>query len=131
MKFVITGKPIPLPRAKQGKYGFYDPSYQAKKNFAWEVKQQYNGLPLSKNKGISVAFQFFMEMPKTWSNKKKERFNMTLHEKRPDFSNLQKFVEDSLNGILWEDDSIIANLDGSFKKWSYESKTIIDIKDGI
>jgi Holliday junction resolvase RusA-like endonuclease len=42
--------------------------------------------------------------------------------KKPDGDNLEKFLNDSLNGVLWDDDSKIT--------WLYRSKTITDSKQG-
>ena len=42
--------------------------------------------------------------------------------KRPDGDNLEKFLNDSLNGILWEDDARIV--------WTLRSKSYTSDKEG-
>lgn len=44
------------------------------------------------------------------------------HIKKPDGDNLEKFLNDALNGILWSDDSRIA--------WLLRSKSLTDAKVG-
>jgi len=120
----IKGKPIPLARARAGKKGFYDPQYQAKQNFAWEVKRIWRKEPL--NKAIKVNFYFYIGMPKSWSKKKRAIKDLTLHDQTPDLSNLIKFVEDALNDTLWKDDKLIGKIK-AFKRWSNDPRTIIEI----
>jgi len=49
-----------------------------------------------------------MPIPKGTS--KKKRAEMIYHTKRPDLDNLVKFVKDCMNGIVWHDDSLVAEL---------------------
>lgn len=44
------------------------------------------------------------------------------HVKRPDGDNLEKYLNDSLNGVVWTDDSRIA--------WLLRSKTLTCAKEG-
>lgn len=117
MKIVVPGVPIPLARARAGKRGFYDPQYQAKQNFAWEVKKHWKDPPLKEALELTVTLR--IPIPKSYSKKKKEQMKDQLHIRRPDGSNYFKFVEDALLGVLWEDDSYIAK--GTFiKLWTLE-----------
>lgn len=47
---------------------------------------------------------------------------MLPHTKKPDGDNLEKFLNDALNGIVWSDDSNIA--------WLLRSKSLCDAKEG-
>lgn len=47
---------------------------------------------------------------------------MCPHTKKPDGDNLEKFLNDALNGVVWQDDSHIA--------WLVRSKTITQEKEG-
>lgn len=44
------------------------------------------------------------------------------HVKRPDGDNLEKYLNDSLNGVVWTDDARIA--------WLLRSKTLTCAKEG-
>lgn len=136
MRLIIEGNPIPLQRARSSKGRFYDSQFEAKKNFAFEVKDQFskdkvnrhiiNKLPFKQPVELNV--QFYFQMPKSWSEKKKVRLNGTPHTARKDLDNLIKWVGDVLNEIVWEDDAQIWSIT-SCKTWSYEGLTIIDFTE--
>lgn len=126
VKIIVPGKPIPLARARSGSKGFYNPQYQAMKNFAWEVKTQYKSLPVELP--IKLCLCFYFPMPKSWSKKKKAALLCEPHCSTPDLSNLIKFVEDALNGVVWKDDALIWSIDAE-KKWcSDEGSTHIEFE---
>jgi Holliday junction resolvase RusA-like endonuclease len=60
--------------------------------------------------------------PLSLSGKKRALQNCLPHIKKPDGDNLEKFLNDSLNGIIWNDDSRIA--------WLVRSKSCTDAKEG-
>jgi Holliday junction resolvase RusA-like endonuclease len=121
----VKGDPIPLQRARASRHGFYDPQYIAKKNYASEVKLQFSQTPLEHQ--LEVTFEFYFKTPKSWSKKKKALLINQPHTENKDLSNLIKFPEDALNGILWLDDRYISKI-SAFKKWAEESKTIIKVE---
>lgn len=59
---------------------------------------------------ITLDITFFMQIPESYSEKRKNALVGTLHSKRPDLSNLIKYVEDVAQGILFFDDSCITNI---------------------
>ena len=123
----IPGNPIPLQRARATRKGFYDPQYQVKKNYAWEAQKFLPKDFIPINKPIRLEAVYYMKMPKSWSNKKKERFNTQPHTNHTDLSNMIKLTEDALNKILWEDDQFITNIIAA-KEWAYEGKTLLQIE---
>lgn len=57
------------------------------------------------NDPLKVCIDFFIAMPDSWSKKKREAMNGTLHRQKPDIDNLWKAATDA----LWpDDDSCIA-----------------------
>ena len=63
---------------------------------------------------LSVEIDFFIPMPNSWSKKKCEAMNGTLHRQKPDIDNLWKAATDA----LWpDDDSCIACCSGR-KFWA-------------
>jgi Holliday junction resolvase RusA-like endonuclease len=56
---------------------------------------------------------FYMEMPKSWSQKKKKEMNGKFHRQRPDIDNMIKSINDSL---LQEDSGVFYVV--AIKKWS-------------
>lgn len=63
---------------------------------------------------------FVIEMPESWSEKKKKLMDFTLHEQRPDRDNMLKALQDSFD----LDDGIVS--DGrTLKIWGRKGLTII------
>lgn len=123
----IPGEPIPLSRARAGKHGFYDPQWQTKQNVAAYVKQLiHDRKPITNPIRLTIIFQ--MSIPKSFSKKKQDTLQGKPHVKRPDSSNLLKFYEDALNGILWQDDCLIYDLT-IVKRYDMTPKTIITISE--
>jgi len=68
---------------------------------------------------------FVLKMPKSWSNKKKEEYNNTPHQQKPDLDNLLKAFKDAL---LSEDSKVHTYINIS-KVWGYSGAILI--KDDI
>lgn len=84
--------------------------YLAYKNdVAWQIKSQFNREPI--DSPVRVIITFFMPIPKSWTKKRKAQALGTSHVYRPDLDNLVKGAFDAANGILWKDDSVVAELD--------------------
>lgn len=66
-----------------------------------------------------------MPIPKKLSKKNRMLVVGIPHSKRPDLTNLIKFTEDALNGVLWEDDSIIYEIYAK-KVYGETPKTVIE-----
>ena len=126
LRFEIPGEPIPLKRHRTCKGKTYDPSKEAKRNFAWLVKQRAVGL-FPHAEGIKVEIEYHMPIPKSYSKTKRLNAIGKPHTKKPDLTNLAKFTEDALNHILWKDDAIIADLHVK-KIYSEEPKTVINLE---
>ena len=54
---------------------------------------------------ILATVTFYMPIPNSWSQKKKERHEGAIHTSKPDIDNLVKGLFDSLNKIAWKDDA--------------------------
>lgn len=77
---------------------------------------------------IEMIIEFHMPIPASLSKKKKRDCLSKPHSKKPDLSNLQKFFEDTFNGILYKDDSLITKVIAT-KFYSDEPKTVICIRE--
>ena len=127
MIIAVEGNPLPLQRARSGKQGFYDPQMIAKRNFAYIVKEQYKDPPITT--AIALTLDFYFAMPNSWSKKKKKLMEGKPHLDKKDIDNLAKYVLDSLNYIVWEDDCLISDLHAT-KIWAKKGLTKIEIKVG-
>lgn len=114
--FNIT--PVPKPRMTQRDKWLNPPRpcVQRYWDFKDQVKRAQVDLPTS---GASILFK--LPMPKSWSNKKKQRLNGGPHQSKPDLKNLLAALEDS----LYQDDSKIWEYKGLVKLWAYEGSITI------
>lgn len=60
-----------------------------------------------------ACITFFVPLPKSWSKKKRRQFHGTLHQSKPDLSNLLKSFEDA----ICTEDKYIAHYSGLGKRW--------------
>ena len=121
--YELSGSPIPWMRAGRKGNKYYDKQMSEKTKAQWEVKTAMRGL-YSHSEPIKVVIEFHMPIPKSWPKVKKKRALNKPHSSRPDIDNLLKFVDDSLNQVLWDDDSIIYEVHIR-KFYSQEPKTRI------
>ena len=100
-------KPKPAPRPRVTKSG----TFNAKDYTDW--KKGLNLLARTQikkpfEKELFVKIDFFYEIPKSWSKKKKESANW--HTSKPDIDNLIKSVLDGLNGVAFIDDAQVSSI---------------------
>jgi len=104
----------------------YFPQSKEASDVRKHLKDQYNSEPL--DTALFVRFVFHMPIPSTWNKTQKA---MALDGRlmpigKPDVSNLAKFYEDCMNGIVYSDDSRIVWV-SPLKKYDDESYTEIFI----
>lgn len=86
------------PRQTQSDRWKQRPVVMRYRAFADELRLKYReDLP------DSVHLTFYLAMPKSWSQKKRDAMRGTPHQQKPDFDNLAKSVADALR----EDDSTV------------------------
>lgn len=110
-KYTLQGKPIPLnrPRVNTRHNRIYDSQRTLKEDSILQLKLQHADGPFIEGP-LSLNATFFMPIPKSYSKKKKDETNGTLHTTVPDLSNLIKYLEDVAQGILFSNDSKISNI---------------------
>lgn len=103
------------PKAKvsvrMGRKSIYNPSQrgmQQTRHYVKSLLPQLGGSLLSG--ALLVIVHFKMPIPKTIRPLQRQFFHNAPHAKRPDGDNLEKFLNDALNGIIWRDDSEISVL---------------------
>ena len=125
--FVVKGFPIAKPRMTQRDKWY--PRAVTKKYWEWKELIGYSALPVRPREVITgpVKMVLTFYMPKSRISKQIHKE----HIKKPDLSNLIKAVEDSLNGVIYRDDSQIISLE-AHKKFAEpgEEKVVIGISHG-
>lgn len=127
--YEIPGKPIPLQRPRMcGKF-VYDPQKKEKKEYREKIEKLRDAIfPCSTP--MKLIVEYHMPIPKSYSQKRSLECEKQPHVKKPDLSNLIKFTEDALNGLLWKDDAYISEI-AAKKIYSKEPKTVFKIETNI
>lgn len=132
LNFEILGEPVPLKRAhisgRHNKYAMFDSQVDAKTAFKWKCIVQESPKRGLMDGAIKAYLEFHCGIPKSWSNKKKEKMNGKFKNSKPDLDNLIKFVFDALEGTFFTNDSRIVDIH-AFKVFSEEAKTIVVLED--
>lgn len=107
--YILRGNPTPLQRPKLTSFPYphaYDPQKQAKAESQIDLRLQHGYSKLTEGP-ITLEVTFFMPIPASTPKKKKELLLGQPHVKKPDLSNMIKYLEDVSQGILFRDDAII------------------------
>lgn len=107
--FEIEGEPVAKgrPRLNRNGHVFTPRKTHLYENFVRvKAKEAMRGKkPLSRP--VAITLTAFFGIPKSWSKKKKAAADMGPHAKKPDLDNVVKAVVDGMNGIVFEDDSLV------------------------
>lgn len=105
----------------------YNPKQKERDQYQLQFLKQYT-LPFLLNSPLRIEFTFQFAYPKSYSKKKITQIQEenNLHTIRPDATNLQKFLEDALKGVVISDDSIVHDI-RSIKRFGKENKVNIKI----
>lgn len=86
MRFLLLGNPLPKQRPRSSKGRFYSPSTPEEQRIAAHLEAQMDyKAPSSEDVSITVRFY-------------------RANKRRVDLDNLLKLVLDAANGVIWEDD---------------------------
>lgn len=113
---IIEGKPEPQLRPRATRIGnsirLYDPkTTKDYKNYVkLSAKQQWTKKPLEG--ALTVNMDIYRQIPKSTSKKRRKLKNDKEIRPivKPDIDNYTKGILDSLNGIVWKDDSQVVSL---------------------
>ena len=129
--YTVTIPITPKPKGvwSLGKYGTYNPSARGQKQTLEHVKKQLGDISSLKGP-LLVIVHYQLPAPQSLSMGKRKKLHLLPHPKRPDGDNLEKFLNDALNGYLWEDDARIAFLFRT-KTYTYkpEGRTTLFVRE--
>jgi len=125
--YEIPGNPIALKRHRHSGKKCYDSQKKEKETAQWHMQTLVNGL-FPAHSAIKLVVEYHMPIPQSYSKKRTKECLLGPHAKKPDLSNLIKFTEDTFNGIVWKDDSLISEIEAR-KFYSQTPKTVFKIED--
>ncbi len=99
--------PVPASRPRVTRFSTYFPKKytQFRKDFAMIL----DDLDVELSEGLLYAkLDFFMQIPKSWSNKKKANKEGKYADNNVDVDNLVKACLDSCEGVFYENDNQVA-----------------------
>jgi len=119
--FTIRGPPKPLVRHRLSTMRMYNPSAKSQESFRQVLNQtlmkDLSHMPIFPNQTLAVTIAFRMKRPKSHflaNRPGADRLRPSAPQQtsitRSDVDNLAKFVLDSLNGCMYEDDRQVASL---------------------
>lgn len=121
-------------RHRKGRHGvYYDPSKLDKDRMRRYMliavmEMGLDRTELARRRVLRVDLRFGMPIPSSWSQKVSKSVEGHPHTKKPDIDNLRKLVFDAGIGLLWPDDSIIAQ-DHAEKIYSLDPHTYIAVTE--
>lgn len=122
-KVIIPITPKPKASVQMAKGRWYNPSSKGMCEVTRYLQKKFKDKPMPLLKGpILVIVHFVLPAPLSLPQRKREAQNYRPHTKKPDGDNLEKFLNDSLNGVVWDDDARIT--------WILRSKTLTSDKQG-
>ena len=130
ISFTIPGTPVPQGRPRFNsitKKTYYDDKTTAYRDLVKRcaIKAQ-NGRD-SLTGALAMIVDCTFPVPVSWPKKRKEKaLSGKWHILRPDASNILKGIEDSLNGIVYDDDSQIV-VSMCFKKYGAEPEAKVTV----
>jgi len=126
VSFVIPGDPVPFARAgSMGKRRFTP----AKQSQFMSMVKIIAHTSMTNKRLLDGALRLTIEArysrPESWSQKRKDATFWKVS--RPDLSNIQKIIEDALNGVVWNDDAQVVESIAR-KSYGHKSETIVTIE---
>ena len=109
MKLKFHVLPVPASRPRVTRWStFYGKKYTEFKKAMEIAKSDVHCTPIEGN--VYAKLDFFIQIPKSWSKKKKEAKIGTFCDNNADIDNYCKAIMDSLNGKCYVDDRQVVML---------------------
>lgn len=117
-KYTLNISPCPKPRMTQSDRWKVRPA--TSKYWAFKDEVAYHVTSLALSPADEIMAHFYIEMPKSWSAKKRAQYDQKPHQQKPDIDNYLKALLDA----MYVDDSTVWKIE-SAKYWAIKPR--IDI----
>lgn len=117
LSFAVT--PCPAPRMTKADAWKQRPCVLRYRTFRDQIRTEARRLGYTLQPAVSVTF--YLPMPRSWSQRKREAMNGRPHQQRPDLDNLIKALLDALDsedGFVWRVEA--------HKRWASEGQIEIE-----
>lgn len=126
--FEVYGEPYAHQQPRRGRYGnVYSPDSTRYAQIQWQIKATAPKEPICGP--VEVSYTFLVAIPKgTSSVRRRQMLNrLILPDKRPDEGNYTYFLDNALQGIVYDDDKRIC-AKHAYKFYGEEPKTVIRVR---
>ena len=137
VNFIIDHPPQPKGRPRFRSFGKFTSTYTDTKTRNYEsLVKEYSKTAMGSSDPlegpVDVFLTFYMPIPTSYSKKRTEAClnGSEMHIKKPDIDNLAKAILDSMNDVVYKDDTQIVNLHLS-KKYSTHPRTEVLVREFI
>lgn len=124
----LDGEPVAQKRARFSSktHRCYNPQKKLKEQYQWQIRAFFRDAPFLTPVGLDI--HFFLSVPHSTSKVKRRQMiqGLITASKKPDLDNLQKFILDCMNGIIYHDDSQVIEM-RSRKSYAEKPGTLIRI----
>ena len=117
IEFFVPGKPVPKARARVVRHNGITRSYTPESTANFELLVKYAAYEAMSNQELATGplrmnMTMCLSPPASWSKKKSALAieGRVLPTVKPDISNVQKSVEDAMNGVVYVDDSQLCQI---------------------
>ena len=115
ISFTVPGEPVakgrPRSFVRNGHVAHYTPDRTARyENLVKLAASQAMGDRAPAEGAVRLVVRAVFAIPASWSQRKRAAAVGALVIKRPDLDNVIKAVKDGANGVVWRDDSQVAEL---------------------
>lgn len=132
VRFVVPGQPVGKGRPRAAIRGRHIQLYTPEKTVSYEslVATAAHGAMEGKvpmEGACSVVMDIRLMVPMSWSAKKRQQAldGQLLPTKKPDADNVIKAIFDALNGIVWQDDVQVVQLEASKRYSAVPGVTVV------
>jgi len=128
-EYTLSGEPVPSQRARHSKtsHHVYNPQRALQFILSSHLQEQHKDNPFFEGP-LEMTITWYMTIPQSMSQKKKDALNKKYHFIKPDVDNLERLLLNACTGVLFKDDCQIARIVKE-KVYDFEPRTVFIITE--